>query len=52
MHIRQIDIATVYLNSNLQEEVLFMQVPKLFEDTLESIIQTESNSILNLKNAE
>jgi len=43
MHVRQMDIVTAYLNSNFQEEV-FMQVSKTFKETLEFIIQMESNS--------
>lgn len=40
MHIRQFDVTAAYLNGTLDEEI-FMEVPKLTEETLELIIRNE-----------
>ena len=46
--IRQFDIATAYLNGDLEEEV-HMVVPKSFDKILQSVIDSEGNSVIGRK---
>ena len=48
MNIQQFDIATAYLNGELEEEVL-MEIPKNFEETLQSIIDSEEENQVRYK---
>lgn len=48
MKIHQLDVMTVYLNGELEEQI-FMEIPKFLEQILEEIINSEKKGKMSTR---